>query len=56
MAVASILLGSIGLIRMRFRSTAPNQDLFIISVVLGILWLLLFGSALWYILIAFVYL
>jgi hypothetical protein len=57
-ALASILLGIIGLIRMPLRTTAPNDidTTLMFSVIVGILWLVLLGCVLWLYLTAFIYL
>ena len=56
-AVASILLGVIGLIRVHRRSIAQEQaGIFMVSVVIGAAWVLLLGCVLWFILSFLIYL
>jgi hypothetical protein len=56
-ALASILLGIIGHIRIHKCSTAPEQTgVFTVSVVIGTAWVLLLGCVLWLYLTAFIYL
>lgn len=46
--VTSMLLGSIGLFRMRWHPTSPeNEDLFQVSVIGGFVWVFFFGFILW---------